>query len=77
LPFEDLNYEYFDIFAVEDIQETMTNFRASDNPGVIFLDGVSCIIMGASQRVGLGEQITSLKEKGWCIIVTNLIQGKL
>ena len=46
-------------------------------PGLLFLDGVNTIIMGSTQRVGLGEHLTTLKEKGWCIIVTNLIQGKL
>ena len=49
-----LNYEYFDIFSVEDLQDLMNSTKESKKSGLLFLDGVSSIIMGASQRIGLG-----------------------
>ena len=55
----------------------MNSIKDSKKPGLLFLDGVSSIIMGASQRIGLGEYISKLKEHGWSVVVTNLIQGKL
>jgi hypothetical protein len=33
--------------------------------------------MGATQRIGLHEYLTVLRQRGWTIMVTNLIQGKL
>jgi len=43
-----------DIFCPEDIQEMMGGLKNHPNHGLVFLDGVNCIIMGANQRVGLG-----------------------
>ncbi len=42
------------------------------------LDGVVGLILGATtQKNSLGEELTSLREQGWVILYTNLIQGKL
>ena len=60
-PLKSIDYEYFDIFAVEDIQEILGNLRKSVKPGLLFLDGVSCIIIGSPQRVGLGDHLSGLK----------------
>ena len=76
-PFLNVNYEYFDIFSVEDLQNLMNSSKDSQKSGLLFLDGVSSIIMGASQRIGLGEYFSKLKDHGWSVVVTNLIQGKL
>ena len=77
IPFKDIKHQYIDVFCPENIQDYMGDFKKRCKPGMVILDGVNCIIMGANQRVGLGELLITLKEKGWSIIVTNLIQGKL
>lgn len=76
-PFRTLNYQYIDIFTSEDIQEVLGSLRNGKEIGLVVLDSVYSILMGASQRIGLGDYLTSLKAKGWTIIVTNLLQGKL
>jgi hypothetical protein len=52
--------------------------RKSHKVGLLVLDGVANLILGASSQLnGLGEWLSSLRQAGWTIIYTNLIQGKL
>ena len=50
---QEVDYTYTDIFSVEDIQELLKSLQKNKRPGLLFLDGVSSLIMGASQRIGL------------------------
>ncbi len=73
-----LNYEYFDIFSVEDLQQMLIGMRNDKRAGLVILDSVANLILGApTQRNGLGDWLSALRELGWSIIFTNLIQGKL
>lgn len=72
------NYEYSDAFSIEDLQEMVTKLRKSQQVGLLILDGVVSLVLGAqSQRCGVGEWLSSLRQVGWTVVFTNLVQGKL
>lgn len=56
----------------------LAGLKKNTKTGLLILDSVSSLILGATtQRNGLGEWLSALREIGWSIVFTNLIQGKL
>lgn len=56
----------------------LINLKKSKKVGLMILDSVTSLILGApSQRNGLGDWLSTLREIGWTVVFTNLIQGKL
>lgn len=56
----------------------LIRMKTTKKVGLLVLDSVTSLILGSSsQRIALGEWLSSLRELGWNIIVTNLVQGRL
>ena len=76
--FKLLKYDYCDIFTLQDLQDLLISLKKNNRGGLLLIDGsYSLIISAVSQRSNIGEHLTQLRNSGWSVIFTNLIQGKL